>query len=225
MVFMEDSERAIELAKAFNLDLGLHLNLTQRMIKPPNKPLFSDYHEQLIRYLTAHKYNFLIYNPALRNQFEYVFRIQYEEFERVYGAPPSHIDGHHHMHLCTNMLIGAVIPEGQKVRRNYSFSRGEKNFVNRMYRAIIDKSLRRRYITTDFLFSLLERLKIGRLAGALNLARSSNVELQTHPEREEEFRWLVGQASVQAFFGLQKGNFSQLKRSACRGGNPKNEKD
>ena len=32
---------------------------------------------------------------------------------RLYGKLPSHVDGHQHRHLCANMLIDPIIPEGQ----------------------------------------------------------------------------------------------------------------
>jgi predicted glycoside hydrolase/deacetylase ChbG (UPF0249 family) len=211
MVFMADSLRAAELAREFGLDVGLHLNFTQRTPGRVDNELFLDYHEQLVRYLALNKFSFLIYNPALRNQFNYVFRAQYEEFERIFGVPPSHFDGHHHMHLCANMVLGRIMPKGHKIRRNFSFARGEKNFVNRAFRSITDKILSKRYVMPDYLFSLSERLKSDRLAQALELAKLSNVELQAHPEKGDEFRWLSGQYCKQSFSGLQKGGYSQLR--------------
>jgi predicted glycoside hydrolase/deacetylase ChbG (UPF0249 family) len=217
MVFMEDSQRAADLARELMIDVGLHLNFTQELTQRIFSSLLCDYHERIVGFLTQSKYNFLIYNPALRKQFEYVFRAQLEEFERLYGKSPSHIDGHHHMHLCTNMLIENIIPKGQKVRRNFSFARGEKSLPNRIYRAVIDKWLARKYLTTDYLFSLSERVKTGRLAGSLELAKVCNVELQTHPELVEEFEWLMGNTCVQAVSILQRGTYAQLKVSVYPG--------
>lgn len=225
MVFMEDSQMAADLAREDNIDVGLHLNFTQKLTQRISNPLFCDYHDRIVRFLTRNKYNFLIYNPALRKQFEYVFQVQLGEFERLYGVSPSHIDGHHHMHLCTNMIIDAIIPEGQKVRRNFSFARGEKSLLNRLYRAGIDKWLSRRYLTTDYFFSLSERIKTGRLAGALDLAKASIVEIETHPELEKEYEWLMGDAYTKATSNLQRGTYSQLKVSVDTGDNPWNRNE
>ena len=219
MVFMEDSLRAADLARECSIDVGLHLNFTQELTQQIHSSLFCDYHDRIVRFLTKNNYNFLIYNPALRKEFEYVFQTQLEEFERLYGTSPSHVDGHHHMHLCANMLIETIIPEGQKVRRNFSFARGEKILLNRMYRSVIDKWLARRYLTTDYFFSLSERIKTGRLARALELAKASSVELETHPEFVEEFEWLMGNACVQAVSKLQRGTYAQLGVSVCPGSN------
>lgn len=213
MVFMDDSLRAAELSREYNIDTGLHLNFTQEFTQRIYNPVLSDYHARIVGYLTRKKYNFLIYNPALRKQFEYVFQVQREEFERIFGMSPSHIDGHHHMHMCANMIVETIIPNGQKVRRNFSFDQGEKSLLNRMYRAIIDKWLARRYPMTDYLFSLSDRIKNGRLENALDLAKTSIVELETHPEFAEEFKWLTGNACLQAFSGLERGTYAQLKGS------------
>jgi chitin disaccharide deacetylase len=211
MVFMGDSHRAADLAREFNIDVGLHINFTQELTQQIHSPLFYRYHKHILVFLIQNKYNFLIFNPTLRQQFKFVFQIQLEEFERLYGASPSHIDGHHHMHLCANMLFENIIPAGQKVRRNFSFARGEKSLSNRMYRTVIDKWLARRYTMTDYFFSLSERIKTGRLGHALELAKTSNVELQAHPECAKEFKWLAGNACLLA--GLKRGNYAQLKVS------------
>lgn len=210
MVFMEDSRRAADLAKEHKLDVGLHLNFSQEFTQQNCNSLLFGYHNRIVSFLSMKKYNFLIFNPLLHMQFDYIFRAQLEEFENLYGVSPSHIDGHHHMHLCTNMLIRDIIPAGQKVRRNFSYSQGEKTLLNRMYRSVIDLWLSRKHITTDFLFSLSECIKFGRLERAFELAKTSNVELETHPEISEEFECLMGSAFVQATSGLQKVAYSQL---------------
>lgn len=211
---MEDSQRAADLAREHGIDVGLHLNFTQEFNQQNHSALFCDYHDRIVRYLTKNKYNFLIYNPALRKQFEYVFLVQSEEFERLYGASPSHVDGHHHAHLCANMLVGSIIPKGQSVRRNFTFARGEKSAMNRMYRAVIDKWLARRYLMTDYFFSLPECMKAGRFERALDLSKTSIVELETHPERVDEFEWLMGNECVRLFSGIKKGTYAQLNASA-----------
>jgi predicted glycoside hydrolase/deacetylase ChbG (UPF0249 family) len=203
MVFMEDSERAADLAKENSMKVGLHLNFTQELILQVSSSILRDHHRRIMSFLAKNKYNFLIYNPGLRRPFEYVVKAQIEEFERLYGEPPGHIDGHHHMHLCANMLVRGMIPNGLRVRRNFTFAQGEKSFLNRAYRAAIDKWLTRRYVTTDYLFSLSERIKTGRLVHALEIARKSWVELETHPEVQIEFEWLKGSAFVQAIFSQE----------------------
>ena len=84
MVFMRDSERAAELAKANGMDVGLHLNFTERFTGDTFSPLLREYHNRTRRFLTTTKYAVLLYNPALREQFRYVYQAQTEEFVRLY---------------------------------------------------------------------------------------------------------------------------------------------
>lgn len=194
------------------MDVGLHLNLTQTIDQViDNKPLLS-YHHQIKKFLTFRKYSFLIYNPALCQAFDYVSKIQIEEFVRIFGDVPTHIDGHHHMHLCTNMVIKAVIPRGYIVRRNFTYSCGQKNWLNRAYRLFIDNILKRKYYLTDFLFSFIERKKNGLLSDDLKLAARFYVELQTHPESEIEMKWLKAHSFTTEIEHLDKGNFAKLNK-------------
>ena len=126
MVFMQDSERAAGLARSTSIDVGLHLNLTELFSAPVGDAVLLRCHERVRAYLTARKYAFLVYNPALRREFQVVFEAQRKEFVRLYGRDPSHIDGHHHQHLCANILLGSVIPAGQKLRRGFFFWPGRK---------------------------------------------------------------------------------------------------
>lgn len=220
MVFMDDSQRASELALEYGVETGLHLNFTSGFTQRKEHASLHDYQERIVGYLTRNNYNFLIYNPALRRHFHYVFQCQVEEFERLFGRAPSHINGHHHMHLCANMLFGSPLPAGCAVRKNFSFAPGEKSFLNRTYRSLVDTWLARRYRLTDYFFSLSDCLKTGKLAALLELAKSAAVELESHPEVEEEFTWLTGTASVLALSGIGKGSYGQLDTSLYTGVDP-----
>jgi predicted glycoside hydrolase/deacetylase ChbG (UPF0249 family) len=145
MVFMQDSERAARLAKDNQLDVGLHLNFDEPFTGKNHPPKLGEYHLRTTRYLMGNKYAQLMYNPFLRREFACSYEAQAAEFVRLFGSPPSHIDGHHHMHLCANMLLSNVIPAGVKMRRNFSFWPGEKGLLNRTYRALVDRWLARKY--------------------------------------------------------------------------------
>jgi predicted glycoside hydrolase/deacetylase ChbG (UPF0249 family) len=64
MMFMEYSERAAALARSHGLPAGLHLNLTMTSMHPAALHLVRDCVED-----------------------------QLQEFHRIYGGPPTHIDG------------------------------------------------------------------------------------------------------------------------------------
>ncbi len=167
MVFMADSERAAELAKENKLDVGLHLNFAERFTGNRIPKTLGNYHDKIVRFLMRNRYSQLLYNPFLRREFSYSYEAQVEEFTRLFGKPPSHIDGHHHMHLCANLLLSNLIPAGMKIRRNFSFWPGEKSWFNRAYRALVDRWLARRYPLTDYFFDLtqcIQEKKLDRVA-------------------------------------------------------------
>jgi predicted glycoside hydrolase/deacetylase ChbG (UPF0249 family) len=210
MVFMADSSRAADLAQTAGIDLGLHLNLTQPFTGEAKGKLLREYHERVVRFLTSSKYSLCVYNPALRRQFQYVYQAQLEEFIRLYGRRPSHIDGHHHTHLCTNMLIDRIIPAQERVRRSFSFRAGEKNVLNLAYRRLVDWSLARRYRVTDFFFSLQQCLNNNRLAQVFELSRTAIVELMTHPTESNEYSYLMSDAYRVALRPIETGTYECL---------------
>lgn len=191
MVFMEDSERAAAIARERGVDAGLHLNLTTPFSAAAPAPL-REHQQRVARYLERHRLARLIFHPGLAGSFEYVVRKQLDEFNRLYGAPPVRIDGHHHMHQCANVVLAKLLPAGTVVRRNFSFQPGEKSWANRTYRNILDRMLARRHRLTDYFFSLAPVELAGRLERVFSLARQSIVEVETHPINLAEYRFLSG---------------------------------
>jgi hypothetical protein len=191
MVFMEDSERSADMARERGIDSGLHLNLTTPFSAPGTPARLIEHQLRLSRYLLRRRLAQVVFNPALVRSFEYVVAAQRAEYVRLYGSDPGRIDGHHHMHLCSNVILGTLLPAGTLVRRNFSLQRGEKSFFNRFYRRILDSALKRRHRLADFLFSLspLEPIRLRRI---FSLARDFVVEVETHPVNPAERRFLAG---------------------------------
>jgi len=198
MVFMEDSERAAALAREKKIDAGLHLNFTSPFTGPNVSERLTREQSRLGSYLQRNRLAQTLYHPGLASSFAYVVSAQLDEFRRLFGKNPERIDGHHHMHLCSNVIRGRLLPEGTLVRRNFSFAAGEKSALNRFYRGRQDQQLARRHGMADFLYSLppIEPQRLNRIAAA---ARTGIVEVETHPinPREYEFftsgevfRWL-----------------------------------
>lgn len=210
MVFMEDSRRAAELAKKTGIDVGLHLNLTQRFSKKISDNLLQKYHNDILNYLTLNKYVFLFYNPFLDQQFRYLYQAQLHEFLRLYEKPPSHINGHHHMHLCANMLLRGIIPKNEKVRRNFSFWLGEKCILNITYRRIIDKWLSARYFITDYFFALSGLIETDHMSHAFELAKNSTVEIEAHPADSRDHAFLMSDEYLAMLNSLEKGTYASI---------------
>lgn len=192
MVFMQDSERAAGIARTRCVDAGLHLNLTTPFSSPRRPSGLAERQEKVVAYLRGNRFAQVLFNPLLAASFEYLVKAQREEFCRLYGTQPERIDGHHHMHLCANVLWGRLLPSGTTVRRNFSFQPGEKSLWNRLYRHAVDFSLAQRHRLTDYFFSLVPLEPLDRLQRVFSMCRQHVVEVETHPVNEEEYRFLAG---------------------------------
>lgn len=192
MVFMDDSERASSIARENVLDVGLHLNFTTPFSAPNVSSRLLQAQQRLTNFLRSNRLAQVFFHPGLTGIFRCVVLAQIEEYRRLYGAEPTRIDGHHHMHLCANVLLGGLLPPGTVVRRNFSFQPGEKSGLNRMYRKLQDRMIEKRHPVTNYFFSIQPIEKKGRLRKIVKLADTSLVELETHPVNIEEFRFLTG---------------------------------
>lgn len=206
MLFMEDSERAADLARQHGIDAGLHLNFTMPFTAPRCPSLLLEHQEKLSRFLTSHRLAPLVYHPCLAASFEYVVKAQQEEYERLYGAPASRMDGHHHMHLCMNVMLQKLIPPGVIVRRNFTFGREEKSYFNRLYRGWQDRRLAQHYRIADYFFDLIP-LQQSRLQKIFELAIRFNVEIETHAIDDKQYRFLLDRefSSCAGDVGIARG--------------------
>jgi predicted glycoside hydrolase/deacetylase ChbG (UPF0249 family) len=215
MVFMADSVRAADVISQAGLDTGLHLNLTLEFDGLGVPAKLRDDQAPIRRYLRRGKWAKTIYRPFFRNKLHYLFRTQYDEYCRLFGKEPTKVDGHHHMHLCMNMILGHIMPRGLWIRRNYTFVRWEKNALNRLYRRLLDAWLTKRYRCPDSFFSIEPMNNARRLAGIVDRAYTSNVELAVHPERSETLDYIMSPEFRTLIAEVPKGNYLMLSRSSC----------
>jgi predicted glycoside hydrolase/deacetylase ChbG (UPF0249 family) len=190
MVFMDDSERAACLAREHQIDVGLHLNFSSAFTSPDVPSQLREHQRRIIAFLRFKRYARVLFNPLLTGSFEYVTKAQIEEFERLYSEAPGRVDGHHHMHLCANVVAQKLLPKYAIVRRNQSFAAGEMGALNRWYRRSQDRFLARHYTTTDYFFDLCP-IEDSRLDRIMSLARASTVEIATHPFESGEYEFLM----------------------------------
>jgi len=209
MVFMEDSERAAEVAVANGIDAGLHLNFTTPFTDARVPAQLLEHQQRVLQHLRRHRLAPAIFHPGLAPSFDYVTKAQLDEFGRLFGAAPSRFDGHHHMHLCANVIVMKLLPAGTIIRRNFSFRRGEKSVCNRLYRTALDKILARRHRLADFLFALPPMQPVQRLERICGLARGSVVELEVHPVLSDEYKFLIGGTLSRWADGLTVGSLSE----------------
>jgi len=190
MVFMQDSERAAGIAREQDIDAGLHLNFTTAFSSAKCSTQLVEHQLRIAQCLRRHRLAQALFHPTLMRSFEYAVSAQLEEFCLLYGRMPQRLDGHHHMHLCANVLVGRLLPPVTVVRRNFSFEAGEKSFANRLYRRVVDRTLARRHRLTDFFFSLAPLNPHMRLQRIFSLARQFAVEVETHPANPDEYQFL-----------------------------------
>jgi chitin disaccharide deacetylase len=221
MVFMEDSHRAAALALEHTVPVGLHLNFTAPFTARTLSSRLTDHQCRIARYLRRHRFAQLLFNPALAGSFAYVVAAQIDEFHRLHGAAPDRLDGHHHMHLCANVLLGDLLPHRAIVRRHFSFQSREKGLLNRGYRRLVDVLLARRYRLVDFFFALPPFEPASRLRRIFSLARDHVVELETHPAHSDDYRFLTGAAMVEWTRHLRIASHSALPANGrCTAGDP-----
>lgn len=194
MVFMEDSARAATLAREHDVDAGLHLNLTTAFTGGNVDSALTRDLARVGGFLRSSSLARLLFHPALTAAFRRLTEAQVAEFTRLYGSAPRRIDGHHHVHLCTNVLLQGLLGDTAIVRRNFTFERGEKSWLNRWYRSRVDRHLARRHHVTDYMFSIEPLDATARLDRIIELARDANVELETHPVRADERALLLSEA-------------------------------
>jgi hypothetical protein len=192
MMFMEDSERAAAIAREHGIDAGLHLNFTTSFSAPGIPARLCGHQQCLALYLLRHRFSQVVFHPGLIRSFEYVVAAQRDEFSRLYGREPDRLDGHHHMHLCANVLCGRLLPAKAIVRRSFSFLPREKSFANRLYRNLVDRALMHNHSSTDLFFSLSPLDPPSRLRRIISLSNKFTVEVETHPINPDEYRFLTG---------------------------------
>jgi chitin disaccharide deacetylase len=192
MVFMEDSENAAAVARDRRIDAGLHLNLDTPFTRLPATSKLVKFQARLARFLRS-PFSRPIFHPGLVRSFEYVVSSQLDEYERLYGAPPRRIDGHHHMHLAANVLFSRQLPLGTILRPHFSWEAGEKRIRNSIFRYYAKLMVKRSYRTVDGLYAL-PPLEPTRLQDIFFKSRDFTIEVETHPTNPTEFEFLTGGA-------------------------------
>lgn len=210
MVFMQDSERAAKLSAENGLEVGLHLNFDDEFTGDVPGCLLREYQGRVGKFLRRNKYNQIIYNPFLRKQFDYLYRAQHDEFIRLYRRSPSHINGHHHMHLCSNVLLGNVIPDGSRVRRSFTFERGQRNIANLLYRGLVDRMVKRSFVTTDMFFAAIPSGNREILMKHLDLAKIHNVELMVHLSSQLQCEYVMRQEFIDLIRHVPRGTYRDI---------------
>ena len=213
MVFMRDSARAAARAADSALEFGLHLNFTEPMDDAAAPAALRGHHDRVRSFLTARRLAPALYAPRLAESFDALVDAQRAEYERLYGTAPAFYNGHHHMHLCTNVLVGGLLPRSSPVRTAFTFEPGEKSLLNRLYRRALQRWVRGRHASTDAFYSIEPIHDVCRLSRLVRAAAADHVEIEVHPERIEESRFLLGDSFAECLKDAVLGSFGSLVRA------------
>jgi predicted glycoside hydrolase/deacetylase ChbG (UPF0249 family) len=216
MVYMEDSARAAHLAAAHHLPVGLHLNLTDPYTSDLTPPDVRRRQLRAARFFRAHRFARWLYNPFVAAAVGSAILDQLAEFKSLYGTDPTHIDGHHHIHVTPNVLLAGAVPTGCRMGSSLTFLRGEKPSFNRVWRAAFNRYIRRRHPSVDYLFDLSSI----RLSGDdpsssrhLELASCAKVAIVCHPECCDDYTLLMSRAWSEVLREHTTGTYESIGRT------------
>lgn len=213
MVFMADSDRAARVARADRLSVGLHLNLTERFSADGVPPVVRARQERLVEYFAGPKWRRWGISPALFGEVERGIEEQLAQFRASYGAEPSHIDGHEHIHQALGVLAARTLPSGVKLRPSFTFGPEEKRLGNRAFRAALNRGLRLRFEAPRYFFDIRDihpSLGGRGIEEKLALSSGSAVEVMTHPAYDDECAILLGPAWAELLRDRPTGSYDDL---------------
>jgi len=211
MVFMEDSERAAELAINDHLETGLHVNLVLPYDGPGASESLRKAQNATSAFFRRGPWTQVIFNPFIMRAVAAAFSSQLEEYRRLFRREPDHFDGHKHFHLSLNMMAAGVLPLNSTVRRSFTFSKGEKSWLNRRYRGLIDAWLLNRHVSTDAFFSLDFFGDRPRLMRIIELAETKCVELMVYSWSPDQLAFLTGEEFGILTDRVRLGGFAALR--------------
>jgi predicted glycoside hydrolase/deacetylase ChbG (UPF0249 family) len=216
MVYMRDSDRAAEVAREIGLPVGLHLNFTEPFDDPGVPSGVRERHLETTRKFGGPSFVFRsrrwIYDPRLKDATERCIAEQLERFEQIFGSPPTHIDGHMHVHVCPNVGLASTIPPGMKMRNTLGAGPSPSGLMPRLVAARQRILLRDRLSTSYFLniTDLHPEFVEAGTRGGLAPAESTSVEVMAHPGFGHEYTMLMAPVWAEWTEGLRLGSYAEL---------------
>lgn len=213
LVWMRDSMRAAALARQSALPLGLHLNLIEPFTADNVPARVAETQLRVVERLRAGGPARYLYHRSWATDFERCISDQVAQFTQLYGCPPTHFDGHRHMHLVPNAIVARALAPLAKSRRPVNRTADESRPVKRAAREVLFQVMRRRFQTTRWCFSI--RALEPSLGGPatperLSLASHTSVEVMVHPGWADEREVLLSGAWREALAGYRRGSFADL---------------
>jgi chitin disaccharide deacetylase len=214
LVWMRDSDRAAEIARREQIPTGLHLNLIEPYTAPDVPPRVAQTQRRVVERLGKGGLGAQLYHRAWSEDFGQCIRDQLLRFAELYGVPPTHIDGHRHMHLAMNALLSRALEPVRRCRRPVNRPSVESASYKRLARSALNLVVRLRFSTTDACFSvrsLHPELGGSGLDETLARADRSSVELFVHPGYRDELPLLRSDAWRAWVATHRLGSFEDLR--------------
>jgi predicted glycoside hydrolase/deacetylase ChbG (UPF0249 family) len=213
MVWMEDSDRAAEIALRDGLPVGLHLNLIEPFSAAEVPEPVAATQRRVADRLRTGGVGAQLYHRAWAADFERAIADQLSRFRELYGREPTHVDGHQHSHLAFNALLSRALGSVRRCRRPANRTPYESPGHKRAARAALSRLVRLRFVTTDWCFSA-HALDPGLGGAGLDdvLERSSlgSIELFVHPGYPRELARLRSADWRERLGGRKLGTYEDL---------------
>lgn len=206
MVWMRDSDRAAALAHEHEIPVGLHLNLSLPFDGPAVPPAVRERQARLTDAFGRESWREGGPVPAPEGLLREAISDQLERFHELFG-PPTHLDGHHHVHVHPGVLD--LLPDGLAIRPLLRTPSHAKDSPSRR-----ERGLRRRFTTPrwTFAFEHVHPALAGDGLETLAWARNDELEIMTHPAQgqsdlllSDEWRVAVARYRAGSYLDLGSG--------------------
>jgi chitin disaccharide deacetylase len=215
MVHMADSRRAAGVAGERERPIGLHLNLTQPFDSPDVPPSVRERQLRASAHFADLRRRRWRLSPDVRvhRLVADCIRDQFEEFWKLYGREPTHLDSHHHVHVCAEVFLSRALSPGGRVRQTLSSAPSAGHDLTDLARRAKHELLARRFVTTARFWRARELHSAESavpIADAVAFASKRPVEVMVHPSFQAELTVLRADAWLQALDGAPLGPYSAL---------------
>lgn len=206
MVGMRDTARGASLAREHGLPTGLHLNLTLPFAEPTVPAPARERQRRLTEAFGRESWRDGSGRDPDSRLIADAIADQLERFREAFGEP-THLDGHHHIHVHPAVL--ERLPPELLIRPSLSVpARAGAEPGARL------RDLGRRIAGPDLCFALghVHPALGGEGLQALELARERSLEIMAHPQQERERLALESDQWRQALAALAVGSYADLAR-------------